>query len=97
MTQIKDYNFTIYFSKQADKDIEKIKRNGLKEKVEEILNIMIKDPFSYPPSYEKLTGDYAGLYSRRINRQHRIVYKVDEINKTIYVYTMWTHYDNVKY
>ena len=56
---------------------------------------MINDPFCYPPSYEKLYGDLSGLYSRRINRQHRIVYEIDENKKIIYIYRMWTHYDNI--
>ncbi len=56
---------------------------------------MSSDPFCYPPSYEKLYGNLRGLYSRRINRQHRIVYEVDEVNKEIHIIRMWTHYDDV--
>ena len=60
-----------------------------------ILNLMINNPFCYPPSYEKLTGELSGLYSRRINRLHRIVYEVDEEKKEIHIIRMWTHYDKV--
>ena len=56
---------------------------------------MINDPFGYPPSYEKLTGELTGYYSRRINRQHRIVYKVIEGKKEIHIIRMWTHYDKL--
>ena len=56
---------------------------------------MLEDPFCYPPAYEKLSGDLSGLYSRRINRQHRIVYEVNETNKEIHIIRMWSHYDNV--
>ena len=56
---------------------------------------MMEDPFCYPPSYEKLTGDLTGLYSRRINRQHRIVYEVDKENSEINIIRMWTHYDKI--
>ena len=89
--------YKIIFSKQASKDKKLLKSSNLEEKAKIILIKMSADPFSYPPNYEKLSGDFQGLYSRRINRQHRIVYKVDETNKIIYVYRMWTHYDNVKY
>jgi len=54
---------------------------------------MIDDSFCYPPSYEKLTGDLLGFYLIRINRQHRIVYKVNEENKEILIYRMWTYYE----
>ena len=89
----KDYK--IIFSKQATKDKKKLKNAGLDKKAIEILVLMSKDPFVYPPPYEKLVGDYKGLYSRRINRQHIIVYKVNESKKEIYIIRMWTHYENV--
>ena len=60
-----------------------------------ILNLMSNDPFCYPPSFEKLCGELSGLYSRRINIKHRIVYEVDEEKKEIHIIRMWTHYDNV--
>ena len=57
--------------------------------------LMKNDPFCYPPSYEKLSGDLNGLYSRRINSQHRIVYEVDEEKREIHILRMWTHYDKL--
>ena len=56
---------------------------------------MKNDQFCYPPSYEKLSGDLNGLYSRRINKQHRIVYEVDEEIGEIHILRMWTHYDKL--
>ena len=97
MTQKKEYNYTIILSKQALKDAENLKKAGLKEKTDNILNAMVNDPFVYPPSFEKLIGDHKGLYSRRINIQHRIVYKVNESKKEIYILRMWTHYENIIY
>jgi len=85
--------YNIYFSKYALKDKKKLKNSGLENAAKQILNIMMENPFASPPSYEKLVGNYEGLYSRRINRQHRIVYKVNETKKEIYIYRMWTHYD----
>ncbi len=95
MIQTKNGNYLILFSKQAVKDQKKLKSIGLEKKTKEILSMMEKNPFVYPPSYEKLIGKHRGLYSRRINIQHRIVYKVDEKKKEIYTLRMWTHYENI--
>lgn len=85
--------YKIYFSKQAEKDKIKLKSSGLDKNAINILTLMIENPFCYPPSYEKLSGDLVGLYSRRINRQHRIVYEVDEQKHEIHIIRMWTHYE----
>jgi len=87
--------YIIKFSKQALKDKKKLKSSGLDKTTKNILILMKKDPFCYPPSYEKLCGDLNGLYSRRINRQHRIVYEVDEEKNEIHILRMWTHYDKL--
>ena len=90
---MKNGNYIIKFSKLAVKDKKKLKNSGLDKTCKNILDLMEKDPFCYPPSYEKLLGDLLGLYSRRINRQHRIVYEVDEEKREIHVLRMWTHYE----
>jgi toxin YoeB len=83
----------ILYSKQAVKDSVKIAEVGLKDKVILLLDIMRKDPFQNPPSYEKLVGDLAGAYSRRINIQHRLVYQVFPKQKIVRILRMWTHYE----
>ena len=88
-------NYKIKFSKQALKDKVKLKSSGLDKNCKSILVLMTNNPFCYPPSYEKLNGDLNGLYSRRINRQHRIVYEVDEEKHEIHIIRMWTHYDKL--
>ena len=95
MTQTKNGSYVILFSKQAVKDQKRLKAVGLERKTKEILSMMEQDPFIYPPSYEKLIGEYRGFYSRRINIQHRIVYTVDEKKKEIHIIRMWTHYENI--
>lgn len=87
--------YIIKFSKQAEKDIIKLKNSGLDKNCKNILISMESDPFCYPPSYEKLCGELNGLYSRRINRQHRIVYEVDKEKNEIHILRMWTHYDKM--
>lgn len=92
---MKNGKYTIKFSKLAEKDKIKLKNSGLDKNAKIILNLMIDDPFCFPPNYEKLTGELAGLYSRRINRQHRIVYEVDKNENEIHIIRMWTHYDKL--
>ena len=81
------------FTKMAQKDAKKIKRAGLKPKVENLLTIIKENPFQNPPSYEKLIGDLSGAYSRRINIQHRLVYQVLTDDKIVKIIRMWTHYE----
>jgi toxin YoeB len=86
-------SWTVVFTKQARKDAKKLSASGLKSKAEAIIQILRENPYQVPPSYEKLVGDLAGAYSRRINIQHRIVYQILEDEKTAKVIRMWTHYE----
>ena len=83
----------LVFTKQAQKDAEKLARAGLKPKAQALLSILENNPFRNPPSYEKLVGDLQGAYSRRINIQHRLVYQVLKNAKTVKIIRMWTHYE----
>ena len=86
-------SWKLVFTKMAQKDAKKIKRAGLKSRVEKLLSLIQKNPFQTPPSYEKLVGDLNGAYSRRINIQHRLVYQVLTDEKIVKVIRMWTHYE----
>ena len=83
----------VVFTKQAQKDAKKLSAAGLKPKAESLLEILRRDPFQSPPSFEKLVGDLAGLYSRRINIQHRLIYQVYPEERTVKVIRLWTHYE----
>jgi toxin YoeB len=85
-------SWQLVYSKQALKDAKKLKATGLKLKAEELLAVLAKDPFQNPPPFEKLVGDLAGAYSRRINIHNRLVYEVFVKQKTVRVLRMWTHY-----
>ena len=86
-------NWCLVFTKQAQKDAKKLAHSGLKPQASRLLDILRKDPYQNPPSYEKLVGDLSGAYSRRINIKHRLLYqKLDDI-KTVKVIRMWTHYE----
>ncbi len=86
-------NWQLAFTKQAQKDARKLKAANLKTQAEKLLALLRENPFQNPPSYEKLVGDLAGAYSRRINIQHRLVYQVLEKEHTVKVLRMWTHYE----
>jgi toxin YoeB len=83
----------IVFTKQAQKDAGKLAAAGLKDKAVELLEIIRENPFHTPPRFEKLVGDLAGAYSRRITIQHRLVYEVLEQERIIKIIRMWTHYE----
>jgi Txe/YoeB family toxin of toxin-antitoxin system len=83
----------VVFTRQAQKDARKIARSGLRGKVEELLDVLRKNPRQSPPPFEKLVGDLEGACSRRINIQHRLVYQVLDANRTVKVIRMWTHYE----
>ncbi|WP_344935465.1 Txe/YoeB family addiction module toxin [Zhongshania borealis] len=86
-------SWTLYFTKQAQKDARKLASSGLKDKAQELLKIVQRNPYQNPPPFEKLIGDLAGAYSRRVNIQHRLVYQVLEEEKAIKVLRLWTHYE----
>ena len=83
----------LVYTKQANKDAKKLSRSGLKPQAERLLTILKKNPYHTPPPYERLVGDLAGVCSRRINIQHRIVYQILDDIKTVKVIRMWTHYE----
>ena len=86
-------NWELAYSKQVLKDAKKVKAAGLKRKVEELLDILRRDPFQNPPAFEKLLGDLAGAYSRRINIHNRLAYEVFAKERVVRVLRMWTHYE----
>lgn len=86
-------NWRLVYSKQAQKDAKKLASSGLKSKARMLLDLLSEDPFASPPRFEKLVGDLAGCYSRRINIQHRLVYEVDAEARVVHVLRMWTHYE----
>jgi len=85
--------YKVLLHKQAVKDLERLKQAGLADKAKALKEILGRNPFQTPPPYEKLVGNLAGAYSRRINIQHRLVYAVDEASKTVRILRMWTHYE----
>jgi toxin YoeB len=85
--------WNVVYAKHALKDAKKLSAAGLKEKAQDLLEVLADDPFQNPPAYEKLVGDLDGAYSRRINIQHRLVYEVFKKEHTVRVLRMWSHYE----
>ena len=86
-------SWNVVFAKQALKDAKKLSASGLKAKAQALLSVLESDPLQNPSPFEKLVGDLAGAYSRRINIQHRIVYEIFAPEKTVRILRMWTHYE----
>ena len=87
--------YKIVYTKDSIKDIEKLKGANLNKKVLDLIEIIKNNPFQTPPPYEKLVGDLQGLYSRRINIKHRLVYQILENVQTVKIISMWTHYEKI--
>lgn len=85
--------YKIVYTKSASKNIPKLKAAKLDDKAKTLIEIIRQNPFQNPPPYEKLVGNMASLYSRRINIQHRLVYEVYENEKIIKIVSVWSHYD----
>lgn len=86
-------SWQVVYTKQAQKDAQKLAAAGLKDKAKALLEVIQGNPFQTPPPYEKLVGDLAGAYSRRINIQHRLVYQVLQDEQVVKVLRLWSHYD----
>jgi len=85
--------YKLIFMTQAQKDAKNLASSGLKPKTMKLLEIIQNNPLQYPPEFEYLKGNMKGLISRRINKQHRLVYEVFEDEKIIKIYRMWKHYE----
>jgi len=85
-------SWELVYTKQAQKDAKKLAASGLKNKTNDLFEILRKNPYQNLPPYEKLVGDLSGAYSRRINIQHRLVYQVYEKEHVVKIIRLWTHY-----
>ncbi len=87
--------YKIEYHKKVLKDIQKLKQSNLTNKARQLIELLKENPFQNPPPYEKLIGDLKNCYSRRINIQHRLIYKVNEEQKKVQILSMWSHYENI--
>ena len=87
--------YEIVYARSVKRDIANLKAAHLDEKAKALIEIIRENPYQTPPGYEKLQGDLYGLYSRRINVQHRLVYEVFEEEKKIKILSLWSHYERI--
>jgi len=83
----------LVYTRTAQKDARRLAAAGLRDRAQALLELLADDPFRSPPPFEKLVGDLAGAYSRRINIQHRLVYQVLPQERIVKVLRMWSHYE----
>ena len=83
----------LVYTRAAQKDASRLAAAGLRDGAQALLELLGDDPFRSPPPFEKLVGDLAGAYSRRINIQHRLVYQVVAQERIVKVLRMWSHYE----
>lgn len=86
--------YQVKLTKQAQKDREKLLKSNLSKKAKALIDLIRENPLQTPPSYEKLVGDLKGYYSRRINIQHRMVYRIMENEKLVIIHSLWSHYES---
>lgn len=88
-------SWTVLFTKQAQRDARKLASAGpaLKQKAQNLLELLREDPYKQPPPYEALVGDLRGACSRRINIQHRLIYQVLDNEHIVKVLRLWSHYE----
>jgi Txe/YoeB family toxin of toxin-antitoxin system len=91
--QVEVVSWSLVFTRQAQKDAQKLIRSGLRPNAEALLEVLAKNPYQSPPPFEKLVGDLSETLSRRINILHRLVYQVLDEIKTVKIIRMWTHYE----
>ena len=84
----------IIYSEEAQKDIDYWKKSGnkaIQKKIQKLLFAIEKDPFKGIGKPEALKHNLTGLWSRRINQEHRVVYQVLD-QETIKIYSLKGHY-----
>ena len=86
-------SWRLVYTNAAQKDARLLAAAGLKDRARSPLDVLEADSFQAPPPFEKLVGDLAGAYSRRINIQHRLVYEVVDDEHVVKVLRMWSHYE----
>jgi len=84
--------YKIVFSRKAVKDVICLSKSPFYEKFIKLLRIIQKDPFQKPPLFKPLIG--CDCFARRLNIQHRLVYRVNTLSNTIEICSCWGHYED---
>jgi toxin YoeB len=84
----------IIFMPSALADLEYWKKSGnigILKKIRDLLSAIEIAPYSGTGKPEALKYSWSGWWSRRINKEHRLIYKVEQ--NTITVFALRFHYD----
>ena len=86
-------NYSVVIKNSAKKDLKKLKQSNLKQQFQSVIEILKRNPYYSNQSFEKVQPKHLGFYSRRLNQQHRIVYKINEIDRRVEIYSAWSRYE----
>ncbi len=86
----------IIFAEKISTDISFFKKSGnyanIKKKIDELLDSIKKTPYSGIGKPEQLKYNLTGRWSRRINSEHRLIYRVFEDTQTVEILSIKGHY-----
>ena len=88
-------SYVLEFSDHAVEDIDMHKKAGdqsVLKKLQQLLYELQEHPMTGTGQPERLKYDLAGLFSRRINSKHRLVYSINDALETVYIVSAWAHY-----
>ncbi len=88
--------YDLIFTDIALADLKKHKKTGdriVLKKIEKLLKELMDHPTTGTGQPEKLKHNLSGLYSRRINQKHRLIYSIEEEDSTVHILSAWAHYD----
>ncbi|MES2109224.1 MAG: Txe/YoeB family addiction module toxin [Bacteroidota bacterium] len=86
----------IIYSDEAQLDIKYWTKSGnkiIQKKIQELLNSIEETPFEGIGKPEQLRYGLSGLWSRRINLEHRMVYELLDDERTIKIHSLRGHYN----
>ena len=85
-------DYSLVYTKEALKDLPKLKAANLSDKVQYLCTSHQQDPKHF--YCKKLIGKLSNKYSIRINIRHRLIYEILEDEKSIKILKFWGHYDD---
>ena len=76
----------VIFAPKALEDLQYWKKSGnkiIQKKIQALILAIQKNPFEGIGKPEQLKHNLSGLWSRRINQEHRLVYEIKDRNEII--------------
>ncbi|WP_295156435.1 Txe/YoeB family addiction module toxin [uncultured Brachyspira sp.] len=88
--------YSINLTEEAENHLKKFSKNdkSIVKKINSLIKNTIENPRKGIGKPERLKYKNDEFYSRRINKYHRMVYKIDDTNKSIIIISLYGHYNN---